>query len=1371
MSRLRPSPEAAVLAGLALLLAVIVLTNNWGVLTPDTKPEFFLNPWQSAKDFARPWLASPELGSPSFNVGVAPVAAIFAAAKALGLPAWLIQRVWRIALLLIAGWAARALYRELTHGTAADTAPGRVAAAVAFAANPYVIVGGGTTPTLLPYALLPAFVLGVLRAVRLRSWRWSVLAALALAATSGLNAGVVTLLQLVIVIPVAVHVGVTQPRSLGRLVVVLIQSGAAYLALSLYWLVPSIAGLARGSSVVASTERLDSINIGSSFAEVLRGLGMWSLYGAGPGGPFLPRQLAFLSSAVVVVLTFGGPVLAALGARLSRSPARVFAAASVLTGALVMAAPFPYADRSAWGDAVVRALEGVPGAGAFRTLNKAGAVLEIGVAVLVGLAVAILAPRLRESWQRVLAVGGAAALVMAGTAPAWTGGLFPVTMDLPGYWQDAAQDVNDLGATSAPGRVLLTPGIKLAAYDWGYAGPDELGNSLFRQPNVFRTTTPSSSPEAADLLAEVDRRAYLGILPPGTTSALARLIQVGVVVSRYDTALAPGADKTVEAQLAADPGLLPAAAFGPPHGEGIGAVNVRPVQAAGVQRTLLPAKGALLIDGSGSVLPQLVAARLLTGWPTMVLAGSQTPEQTEQAVRDGAHVILSDSNGRRQWSDDPTRTGWLLGPTEGEGATRALYTEVDQTVARADGNATITTSGPGQLFGPFATGDPYLAFDGDPSTQWFFGNFGAGVGNALTVTLPDPIPIGVITLRTRDNGGVRVAAVRITGAGPGGPVVREAKVSAWQSFATTVDLGGAPLRSITIEVTETAGDGQGWVGIGEISIPGVSVRKVARLPQGLPERLSRLDPAVLGQTPIDVLLRRRGGDPSGLTEEEPRLERDVQVPDTRPYDLTGTVRLASGAMDRDIDLLLGASSAVQARASSRAFGKPVLRGSMVLDGSTDGGDLATGWIPADPVAGESLRLDFPKQRLGRLTIDQNTEGAIATSALVSVNDGTPVEVALSPGHSTIQFPAVVPDATRVRILLTGRMGDGPVRILNVGGLPRMTWSGPGERCVPIATIDGQPWSARLLGSWDNLLSGGAVAFTSCDGDPQELSAGGHALRSVSAFAVDEMQWHGRSPRTALPPTPSVRIEHTGPTSVVARLDSDCAPCYFSSGQGRNTQWRATLNGADLGVPVAVDGYASGWRIDGRAGDVVIARFGPARATAWAWGISLSSLVLALIALTWPRLARWRRRDGVPAAAELPELAVEEAAAPSDAPARGWVGVLAWTLGVGLAVAATVGPLPGLVAALVVIGTVGLPKGPSVTIRWRPFPSLALTVACVLSGLIPLAWYAGPSRHSALLDEHIGANWVAQQTAGLAIWLLAVGVILDHRRRTADESRP
>lgn len=446
--------ERAVLAALGLLLAAVVLANQWGVLTPDTKPEFFLAPWRSALDFARPWLLSPELGSLNYNVGVAPVAALFGVLDSLGLPPWLIQRIWRIGLLLIAAWGARALYRELTAGSAADTAAGRVTAAVAYAANPYVVVGGGTTPTLLPYALLPAFVLALLRAVRLRSWRWALVAALALAGTSGINAGVVTLLQLIVVIPIAVQIAVTDRGSLPRLALALVQAGTAYLLLSLYWLLPALGALSRGTAVVSSTERLDSVNIGSSFAEVWRGLGMWTLYGSGPDGAFLPGQLAYLTAPLIVVLTFGGPILAALGARLSTAPARVFAVAALLTGALVMAAPFPFAHRSTWGDLVVGVLEGVPGAGAFRTLNKAGAVLEIGVALLVALAVAALVPRLRAVrsggwWVRGSALVASAAVVIGASAPAWTGDLFPVTLRLPNYWRSAAATVNQLGASSA----------------------------------------------------------------------------------------------------------------------------------------------------------------------------------------------------------------------------------------------------------------------------------------------------------------------------------------------------------------------------------------------------------------------------------------------------------------------------------------------------------------------------------------------------------------------------------------------------------------------------------------------------------------------------------------------------------------------------------------------------------------------------------------------------------------------------------------------------------------------------------------------------------------------------------------------------------
>src|SRR3546814_7193810 len=54
---------------------------------------------------------------------------------------------------------------------AAAVAP--VAAAVAYAANPYLVVGGATTPTMLPYALLPWLVVCWLRGFRAPTWRWA----------------------------------------------------------------------------------------------------------------------------------------------------------------------------------------------------------------------------------------------------------------------------------------------------------------------------------------------------------------------------------------------------------------------------------------------------------------------------------------------------------------------------------------------------------------------------------------------------------------------------------------------------------------------------------------------------------------------------------------------------------------------------------------------------------------------------------------------------------------------------------------------------------------------------------------------------------------------------------------------------------------------------------------------------------------------------------------------------------------------------------------------------------------------------------------------------------------------------------------------
>lgn len=1435
----RPGPEGLTLIALAVLTAAVVLANDWGVLTPDTKPETFLAPWRTAVDFARPWLDSPELGYANFNVGMAPVAALLAAADGLGLPAWLGQRAWRIGLLLIAGSGARALYRQLTRGTAADTAPGRVAAAVAYVANPYVIVGGGTTPTLLPYALLPLVVVALLRGIAGRGWGWSAAAALALAATSGINAGVVTLLQLVVVVPIVVHVAVCAPARLPRALIVLLQTGVLFVLLSLYWLVPALAALARGSAVVAVTERLDSVNVGSSLPEVLRGLGMWTLYGADGDGPFLPGQTAYLLAPVVVVLTLALPGLAALGARLSDSPARILATASLATGALVMAAPFPFADRSPWGDLVVAGLEGIPGAGAFRTLNKAGAVLVIGTSLLTALAVAVLAARWRTRVQRALALLVSAALAAAATAPAWTGGLFPVTLDLPGYWDEAGDRVNALGA-EAPGRVLMTPGIKLAEYDWGYSGPDELGNSLFTAPTVFRSVTSTGAPEAAALLGEVDQRLYLGVLAPGTTSVLADLIGVGVIVGRYDLALEPGARDRTEAALGADPGLGEATVFG--GTVDAPAVTVRAATGAAGPPTLIPAAGAAIVDGGPDALPDLVAAGILPGASTLLPAAPLTDEALAAAVADGGRIVLSDSNRRVPWSDNPARTGALSGATSDPATTRALYSARDQTLAHTEGNARVTTSGPGQIFGPFPTGDPLLAFDGDQTTSWEFGNFGTGVGNALTVHLDSPRALGQVTVRPARSDGPRVTALRVHARGPDGEVERDVQVGPWPAYPATIDLGPGRFSAVTVEVGATEGAGTGWVGIAEIDIPGIAVRKVARTPAALPERLAALGSRALAAAPIDVLLHRRSGAADGLSAEEPRLERDFSVPDTRSYELSGTVRLAPGAPDAVIEELLGNDGTVIVTGSSRAGGDPRVRAALAFDNWLGEPDLNTGWEPAAPVIGESLVVDFPRRRIAQFTIVQNDTGAVATRALVSVDDGEPMEVTLRPGTTRVHLPETV-EAGRVRILLTEVFGQGRVRIRNVG-LPRVAYAEPApDACLEVASLDGAPLLVRPTGDAADLLAG-PVPVTACESSAARVRAGVHRIRSVPGYAIDDLRL--RSDPAAPPgaadgspigagsdtpggdgppagagsdtpgvgspaagsdvPVPAFSVTQRGPTRVGIVLESDCAPCYFSAGQGMTDQWRATLGGADLGDPLVVDGYAAGWRIEGRAGDRIEARYGPAAVAGWAWGASLLAAVGALVLarrrgtlapLASPRpgggagtgasgLDRSAANGGHEAAggsaagdgpgpgAALPAAGGPEAGTSPETASDSESGLDpvagSGSTGGGRRLALAAGGMAG--AALLILPprlalAVALLTGATTAIAWvrrRERPLLLLDVACLAFALLPLAWYVGPQSGTLELARRVTGNWLAHGLAGYALILLAAGVVVDPRRR-------
>ncbi len=1252
--------ERSVLGALSAVVVIVVLGNDWGVLSVDTKPEVFLAPWRTLHRTLASWQDAPFLGSANFNVGMAPVTLVTGLLEALGMPPWLVARVWRLALLLLAGAGARRFYADLTEGTTAATATARVATAVAFVANPYILLGGATTPTLLPYALLPWFLTSLRRGFATpRGWAAPARAALWMAAMGGMNAGVVPFLQLLAVPALLVHAHRCEGRTWRALLSVSVRTLVLTAALSAYWLVPALAAVGLGSAIAGTTEPLSAIGAASSYAEVLRGLGFWPLYGGDAAGPFMPGLVAYVTSPVVIVASFALPLAAAVGALVSRSRVRVLGAGLLVASVPVMVGFFPPDSPSPLGRLLTLSVEHVPGAVALRTTNKAGAVLELGLALLVGLGAAELPRRLPARNSRVAAAAVAAVVVTASVAPAFTGGLFTLRVPLPGYWRDAASALDD---THDGTRVLFVPGITLARYRWGYQVPDDLGNALLSRDTVVRTTVPNGTTYAANLLAGTDLRLQEGDLPPGALSALARYIGAGDVLVRNDVVweLSDGARPAVVAGAAAqDPGLRPVAAFGA-VGQFTTSGGAAPAsvadQATAADAALPPlqryavadarpptrqvgAGGALLVDGDGEALPDLAAAGLLAGDPALLTAGAMDPASLRQALLDGAEVVLTDTNARREWNPQKLAggTGALQPATAPVEPTRALFTPDDQTVAVDAGTAAAGAQGRGMLFGPVPGGDPSLAFDGDRTTAWLTGNFGTGAGNTLTVHAARVVAMPQVRLWLPAGAGQRITRVRVHVSGGGNDVDREVQLSPLPAQPTVVSLGDARGDTVAIEILATDGTGYGAVGLAEVDVPGFSVVKVARLPVRLVHALGGLDPtarAVLSGTPVDVLLHRRLGSPSDVgDDEEPRLARDFSLPDARVLWLSGHLRLAAGAADEAVDALLGAGATVQATSSSRAFANPDLRASRALDVTATGTpDLSTGWAPAEPVVGEWVQVRFPRHVIDHLNVTQSGTGgagsALTTRAGVSIDGGAERQVDLGPGTTRIPLPATA--ASSVRLTLRNRVGTGPVVVSDLA-LPGVAPFTPpatppaAAPCLDAGMLDGRPIAVRPLGSVQDLAAGSPLPFVGCSGSPLDLSAGRHWLRPVGAWAIDDLLLRdarsraGTATTTRPADTASATVESTSPTRVTVRTRATHRPYLVVAGKGFDAGWTASADGADLGRPLLVDGYSAGWRIgDGLAHTVVI-RYTPALRGTVAAALSMIFLLGCAVLAIWPGL--------------------------------------------------------------------------------------------------------------------------------------------------------
>ena len=1232
-SRLRfPRAVSARTVSMALLiiLAVVVFANSWGVFQTDIKPEVYLAPGEMLPRYLSAWTSSPYLGSPNFNVGLVPVLLVTALLRAIGLDPEMAFKVYHLLLWALAAWGANRLLRTLVP--AAGVWAGLLAG-VAYIANPYAVAGGSTLAIALPMALLPWMLVAMTKALRDPSgWAWPAAVGLVFFGMSGMNVGVVPVFQLLLIIPLALYVRAGSGLTWRQVGSVLAKSALFVIVVSLYWLIPGAAASDTGSQIAEGSESLDGIARTSSFVEVLRGLGLWSYYGSSDAGPWLPEFALYFTSAAIILATMLWPATAMLSLKVV--PARLARFAAVAAGmvAVIMVGLYPGGHGGSVFSVVLRwLLETVEPLVAFRTTNKIGAGLALAFALVIGWALVRVLPRVLDRPGRTPAAAGLATAVTAAlVAPALTGNLYTSPLDVPDYWEEAADSV-DQGDPNQ--RVLLLPGQTRSSYRWSQERPDDLPNSLLERDAVIPETIPNTSQSGGNYLAALDDTLQSGVAGSRDVSPFARYLGADQILLRHDVVwedtggARPG--ETARA-VADDPGLEGLRNFGhpgrnmftyanPPNSEAEKILS--PLQLYSVEDSqgmvrATPTPGSLVVAGDAWSIPPLSREGLLEDSPAIRYAEDVSGDELADLIEQDARLALTDTNQRRAAITNrlTANQGAPVSADETPEIMRTLGDDPDDqsTLVREGVRAEASTEG-GAFF-DLPHGVAENAIDGDDKTAWLFGDFRRAEGESLTLTLPEATELDEVEIDTTSLGDVEIDRLEVRA----GDARKSVEVD--EDGTARLDLGGVTAEEVELTVEGIRGGGFSLVGISEIDLGDEDLTASRTL--RVPDTLSRLHgnlPAGERQdfadTPLDVFFTRVKNTEETTDDTEQNLRRDFTLPDDRSFETSARVRV-EGNREHLADELSGAGTTYRARSSYTYFDSLTHRASQAADDST-----STAWIPGGTMTESWWEMTGPERDLSEVTVTQaagpgdEDDTAWATRATVLV-DGEEVATGnLGRGTSTIELPEGTRGST-VRLVpdeVDDSDGERPARFTTIDTGATITTGEDTRPCVTVATIDGEPVRMRprdperLAGP-----DGPATEWVGCG--EQSLVRGEHRLRPVEDVQLDGLTLRdAQGTRQAEQvPAPVVEVDRSDvSSSMTVDVGPSSKPYFLSIGQGHDPRWNATLeDGTDLGPPVVVNGYASGWYVDDTAAHTITIGYGPQRRAHVALALSGVGLLVA-----------------------------------------------------------------------------------------------------------------------------------------------------------------
>ncbi|WP_433700015.1 alpha-(1-_3)-arabinofuranosyltransferase [Nocardiopsis sp. CA-288880] len=1162
----------------------------------------------------------------------------------LGMPDWLVQRLWMAVLLVAAFTGVYKVAGALGIGTANT----RILAGVAYALAPRVLTllsynSAELQPMLLmPWILLP-LVLGARHGYS--PARAALLSGLAFLLCGGTNAASELAVLVVPGLYLLTRAGGPRKRRL-------MAWWTAALVLASSWYVAPLLIMSRYVySFMPYTEDAAVTTGVTSLVNALRGTSNWMGFLPDQGNTALPSGAELSTTPWLIAATAVVAGLGLAGLVNRRTPERLFLITSLLTGTAVIVAGFTGDLTGPFAETVRTLLDGA--LSPFRNVHKFDALIRLPLVLgLAHLPVVVARDRADRSGGPVpgrvrrAVAGGASSVFLVTLVPIGAVGIAPAGgyERIPEYWYEAADWLEE--RSDERGMTMALPGSARGEYEWGRP-LDEPLQPLLDGAWTNHQIIPWGSAGVSRITHEIDQRVSSGRGSAGLSATLARMGVTHLLV-RNDlqrTANNGGWPARVHQALRNSPGITEAAEFGPVIGsldhqsasqwfdQPYPALTVYEVGEAAPTVGTVPSDGTLRVTGGPESVLHLAEQGLLTD-DRPVLLGDD-PGAAGIAAED---TIVTDTARRREVVYPDVRRNVSATLTEDEELERdvpapdVLDPAWEDHVAHAEDigieavRASSSESGAGARAGDRDPGRaPHAALDDDLTTSWRSSAFTGALGQWIEIEFSEP----------QDLTGLSIAFEQLADEPPPSRVTLvtdngEAEVPVAET-AEPQELTAppGPTGTLRVRVDELAWEPEyrfgTRVGISSVSVPGLELDRTLRVP-GPADTGTLLFTGSTGTAPgcmegshvwvCNPRLQVQGEDARGL-DRTFDLSADAA---SAPHSVTGEVvltdpREAENAANR-------AGPHPHVTASSTAVEHPAAMGRGVLDG-----DGSTVWYPDPEEKNPWLDIDLgAPAEIGYLAVEFPRADSVMRPIRVTVEGGGTVREGWLDGSGRVDFAEFT--ASSLRVTFERPEGQaleiGSVELPGVEPVDPLPEGDASTACGlgPTLRVNGQRVETRISGgALADQLTGRPVPYESCtdldlvEGENRVVVDPGNRYEVRSALIGSA----GPAAERAEVTTAEVEALHEwGPGERRFDVDVD-EDSFLVVNENFNEGWRAVLEGGDAPLePIRLEGWKQAWVLpEGSAGTVTLT-YTPDTAyhRALAVGAALAAVLVA--AALWPR---------------------------------------------------------------------------------------------------------------------------------------------------------